>query len=62
MVVGDNLVSVASGATSLTDEMSETDDVGVTWTAALNGGDVELSYTTSAGAKTMRSDIKRYLA
>jgi hypothetical protein len=44
---------------SLVDDMTETSDVGVTWSAAINGANVELSYTTTANAKTMRAEVLR---
>lgn len=62
MVVCDQAAGDAGLVTSITDEMGETADVGVQWDAALNGDNVELSYTTSAGTKTMRADIKKVLA
>lgn len=47
---------------SLVDDQTETADVGVTWSAAINGANVEISYTTTANNKTMRADIKRFKA
>lgn len=62
MVVSDEDTGVASATVSITDQSNETADVGVSWTAALNGNNVELSYTTTANAKTMQSEVKRFLA
>lgn len=47
---------------SLTDTFNETADVGVTWTAVVNGASIDVRYTTTANAKTMRADIKRFKA
>lgn len=62
----DVVCNAASGADSttidLTDLSNETADVGVTWTAAMNSHNVELSYTTTSGTKTMRALCRRILA
>lgn len=34
--------------------------VGVTWDVQINGTDVEVLYTTTAGDKTMKADVKRF--
>jgi len=47
---------------SINDRHGETGDVGVSWDAAINGANVEVKYTTGAGAKTMRADVKRFKA
>jgi len=48
--------------TSVVDTFTETGDVGVTWTVAINGANLEVKYTTTANAKTMRADVKRFRA
>lgn len=54
----------STSAVSITDTYVETANVGVTWTAAISSGNVELSYTADAGNgnRTMRADIKRLRA
>lgn len=47
---------------SVTDVYNETADVGVTWSAVVNGANIDVRYSTTANAKTMRADIKRILA
>lgn len=47
---------------SIADDYNETADVGVSWAAAVNGSNIELQYTTTANAKTMRADVKRFKA
>lgn len=47
---------------SITDTYNETADVGVTWTAAISGSNVEVRYTTTANNKTMRSEVIRIKA
>lgn len=49
--------------TTITDEFAETADLGVAWTVAISGANVEVRYTNSAGnAVTMRADVKRFRA
>ena len=55
-----NATTVASSVLSLTDQSTETADVLVSWAAAMNGDNVELSYTTGAGTFNMDADIKRF--
>lgn len=62
MVVGDDITGVASSNVSITDQSNETADVGVTWTAGISGNNIQLSYTTTANAKTMQVEVKRFLA
>lgn len=62
MVVADNASGVAASTLSLVDQSTETADIEVSWAAAMNGDNVELSYTTGTGAKTMRADVTRYYA
>lgn len=59
-VVGNNAAGVASTSVSFTDQSTETGDVLVSWSAAVNGNNIELSYTTGAGTFNMNSDIKRF--
>lgn len=49
---------------SITDDYTETGDVGVTWTSAINGANVEVKYTTTdlAGNRTMQANIKLFQA
>lgn len=56
------LVTNGTDLTDPVDTFIETGDVGVTWTSAINGANVEFRYTTTANAKTMRADIKRFRA
>jgi hypothetical protein len=44
----------------VTDSYTETADCGVTWTAVISAGNVNVQYTTTANAKTIRSDITRF--
>jgi hypothetical protein len=57
-------MSVVTNGTdiSMIDASNETADVGVTWSAAINGANVEIRYTTTANNKTMRADVKRFRA
>ena len=43
-----------SGTPSIADSYTETADIGVSWVAAINGANVELTYTTTANNKTMK--------
>lgn len=58
-----NVVSTG-GTPSITDEGNETGDPGIRFSAAINGSNVEISYTsTSTGnVRTMRADVKRFRA
>jgi hypothetical protein len=47
---------------SLVDDYTESADVGVSWSAAVNGANIEISYTTTANNKTMRAEITRIKA
>jgi len=47
---------------SVVDSFNETADVGVTWSAVVNGANIDVRYSTTANAKTLRSDIKRFKA
>lgn len=60
-----NLMIVTDGTTtSMTDTMTEVNDPGVTWSAAVSGANVQISYTTTStgNARTMRADLKRFRA
>lgn len=62
-VVVDGANGVAATGISLIDTANETADVGVSWAAAMNGNNLELSYTTTgSNAKTMQVLVKRFLA
>ena len=60
--VGALMVATDGTSASITDTYTETADVGVTWTAAISGTDVQLSYTTTANDKTMHAQLKQFLA
>jgi hypothetical protein len=47
---------------SLTDTYNETADLGVTWSAVVNGANIDVRYSSTANAKTMRADVKRFKA
>ena len=49
---------------SITDDYTETGDVGVTWTSAINVANVEVKYTTTdlSGNRTMQANIKLFQA
>lgn len=59
-------VRVATNGTdvSLTDTFADTGDVGVDFSAAINGANVEIRFTTSnsGNARTLRADVKRIRA
>lgn len=61
-VVANNASGVDADEVSLIDEYTENADINVLWSAAVNGSNVELSYTTGAGTFTMRADVTRYKA
>jgi hypothetical protein len=58
-----SLVANSDGSSaSLTDTSNDTADIGVTFTAVVNGSNIELRYTsTNTSARTMRIDIHRFL-
>lgn len=58
--IGTLRVATNGTDTSAVDTFAETGDVGVTWTLAINGANLEVKYTTTANAKTMRADVKRF--
>jgi hypothetical protein len=57
-------LSIATNGTdvSIVDSFNETADVGVTWSAVVNGANINVRYTTTANTKTARMDIKRFKA
>lgn len=57
--IGTLRVATNGTDTTCVDTFSETGDVGTSWAAVINGSNVELRYTTTANAKTMRADVKR---
>ena len=59
--IGSLLVSTDGTLATVTDTYTETADVGVTWSAAVSGANVELTYTTTANAKTMHAALRRFL-
>lgn len=62
--VGKLMVVTNGTTTSITDVFTETGSPAVSWSAAVNGANVEISYTTasSGNARTMRADLKRFRA
>ena len=60
--IGILMVATDGTTAQITDTFTETASVGVTWTAAVNGTNVELTYTTTANAKIMHADMKLFLA
>lgn len=56
--------NLAASSVSLVDSFAETSDVGVSWSAAVNGANIELSYTTTSlgDVRTMRADVKKLRA
>jgi hypothetical protein len=53
-------VNVAVDDAQVVDNSVETGDVGVFWDAQMNASTVEVIYTTTAGDKTMKADVKRF--
>lgn len=54
-VICDAASGTASSNVDITDISNETADIGVTWSAAVSGNNIQLSYTTTSGTKTMRA-------
>jgi len=58
-------VSIVTNGTDIScvDSYNETADVGITFSAAINGANVEVRYTStnSGNARTLRGDLKRFL-
>lgn len=61
MVVADGASGSASTNVSITDLSNETADPGVVFSAAMSSNNCQISYTTTANAKAMNADIKRFL-
>jgi hypothetical protein len=59
LIVNDNALSVASSDVSLFDSSTETAEINLSFSAALNGDNVEVSYTTSSGTYSISMDVKR---
>ena len=59
--VGHLMVSTDGTVASVTDFFTETADVGLSWTVALSGSTVQLTYTTTTNNKTMRTEIQKFL-
>ena len=55
---------VVSDGTSvaINDMFTETADVGITFSAVVNGANVNVRYSSGANAATMRADVKKFLA
>lgn len=62
LINGDNADGVASVANDVVDYSGETGDVGVTWSTAMNGNNLEVRYDTTANNKTMNARIVRFRA
>lgn len=60
--IGTMKVVRGSSTVDFDDIYIENVDIGVSWSVALNGDDVEFTYTTSPDDKIMRADIKRLRA
>lgn len=61
-VVCNNASGVAPSSVSLSDQYTETADVSLSWSAAVNGNNIEISYTTSSGTYRLNADLKRFQA
>jgi hypothetical protein len=59
-VVCNNASGAAASVLSLTDLSTETADPNISWAVAMNGNNVEFSYTTGSGTYSMRADCKRF--
>jgi hypothetical protein len=59
--VGRIMVATNGTDVSCVDVANDTADLGLTWSAAVNGSNIEISYTKGANAATMRADVKRFL-
>lgn len=62
IINGDNASAVASVENDVVDYSGETGDVGVTWSTAMNGNNLEVRYDTTANNKTMNARIVRFRA
>jgi len=59
-VVCDNADGVAATNVSIVDNSTETAEINLSWSAAMNGDNVEISYTTSSGTYSINMDTKRF--
>lgn len=57
--VGKIMVATDGTNVSISDTFTETADIGVSWNAGVNTGNIELKYTTTANTKTMRCVMQR---
>ena len=57
--VGKIMVATDGTNVSISDTFTETADIGVSWNAGINTGNVEIKYTTTANNKTMRCVMQR---
>jgi len=54
---------VTNGTSVVLNEVStETADTGITFSAAINGANVEVKYSSGSNGATMRADVKKFLA
>lgn len=61
-IICDAASGTAAANVDITDVSNETGDVGVTWSAAVSGNNIQISYTTNSGTKTMRALVRQFLA
>jgi hypothetical protein len=57
--IGQLMISTNGTDTSIVDTLTETGNVGVSWSLLISGADVLVRYTTTANDKTMRCTVKR---
>jgi hypothetical protein len=60
--IGTLYITTNGTDTSLSDSFTESGDVGTTWSLGINGANLEVKYTTTANAKTMKCVVKRIKA
>jgi hypothetical protein len=61
MRVGTLYITSNGTDTAITDQFTETADVGVTWNLNISGSTTQVRYTTTANNKTMHCTVKRFL-
>ena len=59
MIVCDNAGGAAASNVYIFDSSTETTEINLSWSAAINGDNVEVSYTTSTGTYSVNMDVKR---
>lgn len=59
ILANDNALAAASSSVSIFDSSTETAEINLSFSAALNGDNVEVSYTTSSGTYSISLDVKR---